>query len=98
MSRLLKAPGRILMGLGVFLARYFGWLALSAFVTLGGGTLIMLFKDWSLATILGSQLVWPRLMLGMLIAIPIALFPVGRFYFISAVLGGLAYHLLLLIL
>jgi hypothetical protein len=37
-------------------------------------------------------------MLGMLIAIPIALFPVGRFYFISAILGGLAYHLLLLIL
>jgi hypothetical protein len=58
----------------------------------------MLFKEWSLLTILASQLVWPRLMLGMLIGIPIALFPVGRFYFVSAILGGLAYHLLLLIL
>jgi len=98
MSRLLKAPGRMIRGLPLFLVRYFGWLALSAFVTLGGGTVIMLFKDWSLLTILASQLVWPRLMVGMLIAIPIALFPVGRFYFISAILGGLAYHLLLLIL
>ncbi|MBS0002057.1 MAG: hypothetical protein KFF45_03160 [Thioalkalivibrio sp.] len=98
MSRLLKAPGRILRGLPAFLIRYFGWLALSGLVTLGGGTVIMLFKEWSLLTILASQLVWPRLMLGMLIAIPIALFPVGRFYFISAIVGGLAYHLLLLIL
>jgi len=98
MSRVLSIPTRVVRGFPVFLARYFGWLALSGLVTLGGGTIIMLFKEWSLLTILASQLVWPRLMLGMLIAIPIALFPVGRFYFISAILGGLAYHLLLLIL
>jgi hypothetical protein len=98
MSRVLSIPTQVVRGVPVFLARYVGWLALSGLVTLGGGTLIMLFKEWSLLTILASQLVWPRLMLGMLIAIPIALFPVGRFYFVSAILGGLAYHLLLLIL
>jgi hypothetical protein len=91
-------PTRIVTGFPAFLARYFGWLALTGLVTLGGGTIIMLFKDWSLLTILASQLVWPRLMLAMLIGLPIALFPVGRFYFISAILGGLTYHLLLLIL
>lgn len=98
MSRVLSIPTRVVRGVPIFLARYVGWLVLSGLVTLGGGTLIMLFKEWSLLTILASQLVWPRLMLGMLIAIPIALFPVGRFYFVSAILGGLAYHLLLLIL
>jgi hypothetical protein len=98
MSRVLSVPTRLVRGVPIFLARYVGWLVLSGLVTLGGGTVIMLFKDWSLLTILASQLVWPRLMLGMLIAIPIALFPVGRFYFLSAILGGLSYHLLLLIL
>lgn len=98
MSRAVSIPTRVVRGIPIFLVRYFGWLMLSALVTLGGGTIIMLFKEWSLLTILASQLVWPRLMLGMLIAIPIALFPVGRFYFISAILGGLAYHLLLLVL
>lgn len=98
MSRAVSIPTRVVRGIPLFLVRYFGWLMLSALVTLGGGTIIMLFKEWSLLTILASQLVWPRLMLGMLIAIPIALFPVGRFYFISAILGGLAYHLLLLVL
>ena len=98
MSRLFNIPTRVVRGFPTFLARYFGWLVLSGLVTLGGGTVIMLFKEWSLLTILASQLVWPRLMLGMLIAIPIALFPVGRLYFLSAILGGLSYHLLLLIL
>lgn len=97
MSTLLRTPARIIRGFPAFLARYLGWLALSGLVTLGGGTVIMLFKDWSLLTILASQLVWPRLMLGMLIAIPIALFPIGRFYFVTAILSGLAYHLLLLV-
>jgi hypothetical protein len=98
MSRVLSIPTQVVRGVPFFLARYVGWLVLSGLVTLGGGTVIMLFKEWSLLTILASQLVWPRLMLGMLIAIPIALFPVGRFYFVSAILGGLAYHLLLLVL
>jgi|GEM_PF-1304833 len=98
MSRVLSIPTRVVRGVPIFLARYVGWLVLSGLVTLGGGTVIMLFKEWSLLTILASQLVWPRLMLGMLIAIPIALFPVGRFYFVSAILGGLAYHLLLVVL
>jgi hypothetical protein len=97
MSRVLSIPTRVVRGVPIFLARYFGWLVLSGLVTLGGGTVIMMFKEWSLLTILASQLVWPRLMLGMLIAIPVALFPVGRLYFISAILGGLSYHLLLLI-
>lgn len=98
MSRVLSIPTRVVRGVPIFFARYFSWLLLSGLVTLGGGTVIMLFKEWSLLTILASQLVWPRLMLAMLIAIPIALFPVGRFFFISAILGGLSYHLLLLIL
>lgn len=98
MSRVTRALTRTVSAFAIFLARYIGWLALTGLVTLGGGTVIMLFKEWSLLTILASQLVWPRLMLAMLIAIPIALFPVGRFYFVSAILGGLAYHLLLLVL
>ena len=98
MSPVLRISARMVGGFPAFLARYFGWLALSGLVTLGGGTVIMLFKDWSLLTILASQLVWPRLMLGMLIAIPIALFPIRRFYFLSAILSGLAYHILLLAL
>jgi hypothetical protein len=97
MSRVLSIPTRIARGFPGFVVRYVGWLVLSGLVTFGGGTIIMLFKEWSLLTILASQLVWPRLVLGMLIAIPIALFPVGRFYFLSAILGGLAYHLLLII-
>jgi hypothetical protein len=88
---------RIVTAVPVFLFRYFGWLALTSFVTVVGGALIMLFKDWSLLTILASQLVWPRLMLAMLVAVPIALFPVGRMYFLTAILGGLAYHLLLVL-
>lgn len=95
MSRITRALTRATTAFPIFLARYFGWLALTTVVTVAGGTLIMLFKDWSLLTVLASQLLWPRLMIAMLVAIPIALFPVGRMYFLTAVLGGVAYHLLL---
>ena len=95
MSRVTRALTRVVTVVPIFLARYFGWLALTSVVTVAGGTLIMLFKDWSLLTVLASQLVWPGLMIAMLVAIPIALFPVGRVYFLTAILGGLAYHLLL---
>lgn len=95
MSNPPRAPARFLVAFPLFFARYMGWLALSGLVTLGGGTVIMLFKDWTLLTVLASQLVWPRLMLGMIIAVPIALFPVGRFYFISAILGGVIFNIML---
>lgn len=97
MSRMRSILTRIVTAFPTFLTRYFGWLALTGLVTFGGGTLIMLVKEWSLITILASQLVWPRLMVAMVVAIPIALFPIGRFYFLSAIAGGLLYHALLLL-
>lgn len=97
MSRLSGTLTRVVTAFPTFLARYFGWLALTGLVTVGGGTIIMLFKEWSLLTILASQLVWPRLMIAMMVAIPIALFPVGRLYFLTAIGGGLLYHVVLLL-
>ncbi len=83
--------------LAAFLLRYFGWLALSAGVTLGGATLLMAVKDWSLDAVTTSLLAWPLLGLAMLIGIPIAMLGLGRIYFYSAIGGGLLYNLYLLV-
>jgi hypothetical protein len=74
-----------------FLARYLGWLTLAAVSTLGGGLLVMLFRDWTLKALLASTLAWPLLGLAMVLAVPIAMLGLGRVYLYSAVGGGLIF-------
>ena len=78
-----------------FLARYFGWLTLAAASTLGGGLLVMVFRDWNLKALLASALAWPLLALAMVLALPVALLGLGRVYLYSSVGGGLVFSLLL---
>jgi hypothetical protein len=77
--------------------RYFGWLLITGFVTLGGAMVLMLFKDWTLKSLFTSMMAWPALSLAMLVGVPISLLPVGRIYLYSAVGGGLLYNLVLMI-
>ncbi|MGF1642394.1 MAG: hypothetical protein ACFCUJ_02050, partial [Thiotrichales bacterium] len=77
-------------------ARYVGWLGLTAFVTLGGAVLLMVLKRWTIDAVFTSMLAWPALAIAMLLALPISLMPVGRFYFYSAIAGGLLYNAALL--
>ena len=56
----------------------------------------MLFKDWTIQSILMSLLAWPALGLAMFLGLLAAVLPVGRVYFWSAVSGGLLYNLTLL--
>jgi hypothetical protein len=58
---------------------------------------LMLFKDWTVKSLFTSMIAWPALGMAMLVAAPIALLPVGRFYLYSALGGGLLYNLMLLI-
>ena len=58
-----------------WLTRYFGWLFLAFVSTLGGALLVMLFKDWTLKTLVMSLMAWPALGLAMLIALPVSLLP-----------------------
>lgn len=97
MSRIgnfLSAGGK---GFGAWLAKYVGWLLITSFVTLGGALMLMLFKDWTIKSLFTSMMAWPALGLAMLVAVPMALVPVGRLYLLSAVGGGLLYNLILLI-
>jgi hypothetical protein len=84
-------------GFGGWVLKYLLWLFLTAAVTLGGSLVLMLFKDWTLEALFTSMMAWPALGLAMLVAGPIALLPVGRFFLGSAVGGGLLYNLILLI-
>jgi hypothetical protein len=84
-------------GLGGWFAKYIGWLLVTSVVTLGGATILMLFKDWTIKTLFTSMMAWPALGLAMLAAAPMALLPVGRVYLLSAVGCGLLYNLILLI-
>ena len=97
MSRTTKALKSAAGGLAGWLVRYFGWLFLTAFFTLSGNLFLMLWKDLDFKTLFTSMMVWPMLGLAMLLAIPIALLPVGRLYLISAVAGAIFYNLVLLI-
>lgn len=97
MSRLTGTLSTAAKGFGGWLTKYLLWLFLTAAVTLGGSLVLMLFKDWSLKVVLTSMMAWPALGLAMLLAGPIALLPVGRFFLGSAVGGGLLYNLILLI-
>lgn len=97
MSRLTRVLSGAL-GAGVFwLARYLGWLFLTATFTLGGATALMLFKDWTLKALSVSMLSWPILGLAALVAVPMAFLPLGRIYLYSALMGGLVWNLVLLI-
>ena len=79
------------------LVKYLAWLFLAASTTLGGALVLMLFKDWTLKAVLTSLLAWPALGLAMFLGLLIALLPLGRVYFWSAVGGGLLYNLTLLL-
>jgi len=96
-SRLTGALSGAGKGFGGWLFKYLLWLFLAAAVTLGGALVLMLFKDWTCKALLTSMMAWPALALGMVLAGPIALLPVGRFFLASAVGGGLLYNLILLV-
>jgi hypothetical protein len=97
MSRLTRALSGTL-GAGVsWLVRYLGWLFLTATLTLGGATLLMLFKDWTLKSLFVSMLSWPILGLAALVALPIAFLPLGRVYLFSALLGAFLWNLVVLV-
>ena len=57
--------------------------------TLGGALVLMLVKDWTLKAVVTSLLAWPALAAAMLVGMLMALLPLGRVYFWSAVGGGL---------
>ncbi|MCU7959599.1 MAG: hypothetical protein KZQ58_06290 [gamma proteobacterium symbiont of Bathyaustriella thionipta] len=77
--------------------RYFGWLGLTFFLTLGGAMLLMLFKDWTLKSLFTSAMAWPALAIAAMLAAIMAFFPLGRIWFFSALLGAGVYNLILLI-
>ena len=80
-----------------WLFKYLAWLFLAASTTLGGALVLMLLKDWTLKAVVTSLLAWPALGLAMFLGLLIALLPLGRVYFWSAVGGGLLYNLTLLL-
>jgi hypothetical protein len=96
MSRTLTAARTLVGGLGAWFARTLAWLTITAALTLGGASLLMLFKDWTLQSLFTSMMVWPMLAIGALLAMPVALFPVGRPFVYSAAGWALVYNLILL--
>ncbi len=97
MSRITKILPTVGKGVTGWTAKYLFWLFLTVTFTLGGALVLMLFKDWTVKSVLTSLMAWPALALAMIVAAPIALLPVGRLYLASAVGGGLIYNLILLI-
>ena len=91
------AIGATFTGLLRWLLKYLAWLGLAATTTLGGALVLMLLKDWTLKSVLVSLLAWPALGLAMVVGLLVALLPLGRVYFWSAVGGGLLYNLTLLL-
>ena len=87
----------LLRGLTNWLVRYLAWIAVTAFLTLGGALFLMLLKDWTIKLLVTSMMVWPMLALGALLAIPVALVPVGRVFLYTAAAWALLYNLILLI-
>ncbi len=97
MSRITSSLTNSGRGFAGWLAKYLFWIALSAGVTLGGGAILMLFKDWTIKSLFTSMMAWPALGLAMLMAVPMAFLPLGRVYLGTAIGGGLLYNLILLI-
>jgi hypothetical protein len=94
---LTTALGATLSSLLSWLLKYLAWLLLAATTTLGGALVGMVFKDWTLKSVLMSVLAWPALGLAMFIGLLVALLPFGRVYLRSAIGGGLLYNLTLLL-
>lgn len=90
----IKALGK---GLALGLMRYLAWIGLTTSLTLGGALVLMLLKDWTLKSLFTSLMVWPMLALGALLALPVALLPVGRMFLYTAAGWALLYNLILLI-
>lgn len=86
-----------LKGLATWLIRYLSWIGVTASLTLGAELFLMLLKDWTLKSLVTSAMVWPMLALGALLAIPVALVPLGRIFFYTAAAWALLYNLILLI-
>jgi hypothetical protein len=80
-----------------WLVRYLLWIALATATTLGGAAALMILNDWSLKTLLTAMLAWPVLGLAAMAGALIALLPFGRVWLWTAIGGGLAYNLLLLV-
>lgn len=97
MARLTRTLSKAGLGLLGWWGRYLGWLMLTAVITLGGGLVLLLVKDWTLGTLITSLLAWPALAFAALVAIPIAFLPLGRIYVYSALAGGALYNLILLL-
>jgi hypothetical protein len=96
MSRITGALSGAGRGLAGWTAKYLLWLFLTAAVTLGGALVLMVFKDWTIKSVFTSLMAWPALALAMIMAAPIALLPLGRFYLGTAVGGGVIYNMILL--
>lgn len=97
MARATSALKSLLGGLSTVLLRYFAWIGLTAALTLGGDLFLMLFKDWTFKSLFTSAMVWPMLALGAVLALPVALLPLGRLFFYTAAGWALLYNLILLI-
>jgi hypothetical protein len=97
MASAVSALKTLLRGLVTWLVRYLAWIGVTAFLTLAGALALMLLKDWTLKSLFTSMMVWPMLALGALLAMPVALVPVGRIFFYSAASWALLYNLILLI-
>lgn len=96
MSRVTDALKGSSTTLFTWLARYLGWLFLTAMITVGGSMLLMLFKDWTIKSLFTSAMAWPALGMAMLFAIPMAFVPLGKLYFYSAFAAAAVYNLILL--
>ena len=97
MSRIVDALKGASGSLLTWSIRYFGWLFVTATMTLGGSLLLMLFKDWTVKSLFTSAMAWPALAMAMLFAVPMAFVPLGRLYFYSALIAASLYNLILLI-
>jgi hypothetical protein len=94
MGSRLSSIGKGFLG---WFSRWLGWLLLTSFFTLGGAALLMLFKDWTIKSLFTSMMAWPALGLATIVAMFIALVPMGRFFFLTAFGSGLVYNLILLV-
>lgn len=97
MARATSALKTLVGGLTIWLLRYLAWIGVTALLTLGVELALLLIKDWTLRSVVTSAMVWPMLALGALLAIPVALFPVGRIFLYTAAGWALLYNLILLI-
>ena len=97
MARALSATKAVASGIAAWLGRYLMWIASTMLLTLGGASALMLLKDWDLEALFTSMMAWPMLALGALLAIPVAMLPLGRPFLYTSVAWALIYNLILLI-